>query len=825
MKRLIFITICIAVTLLSTSVLSRTIPLENLPTLISNKDTTANEVLASSDFQTDLYEESQDFSNEIFWHKISLPKPEILEGKRSWQLNLSYYVIEELDFYLYHGDQLHQHWSRGALQNWTKESGTYSGIWIPITLSLNENTTLLVRKAGNSPLLTPFKIFDAQEAEKQKKQKVFFWAFIISSLLMLFTHNLFVYVLLKQPGFLYYLSLNAILFIALAIITGFNRWIFPEDVSQWIMRNLFTVFGVGTWVIYRFSINFLKETKTPAPNSVFNKYGDIIFIVFLILSQTIIVKYHALAFALLEVFILITCTSWGISAYLKGFLVARFYLFSWVSLMVGCILNTMIYWKLLPVNIVTESILPISCLIQLLGLSFAVADKSNYFEKERKAANLTDKATDLPNRSYFFDELPIEIKKVQAFHPQLALIVINITSHMSFSKAFGPVKADSTLSNMINLVHGKVRKMDGVFPMKTLNGDTKYIIRMSPTIIGVLSTKPHELDRQVLQIEEIINKYNDIDNSLFCHEYKIGSALYPSQADTLDALYQNALIANNSDDSPDSNWTSYDEEIKSSHIYHISLITYLTDDIKNNKLHFEVQPQVDLEENKICGAEVLIRWKSELLGKIPPSSFIPLAEQTGLIHLLTKMIFEKVFTWVSESPQLTTQNLSLNISALDLLQENFATQIESLIKQYNLSASQFTIEVTETSSFENSPMVQNNISKLHDIGFKLSIDDFGVGFSSMQNIISLDADELKIDQSFVKNLSHDKQSQILCQNIINFSKQLNITNVAEGIESEDELNLLKKWNCKIGQGYFLYRPMSPNAYLTLIEEQNQPLSE
>lgn len=273
------------------------------------------------------------------------------------------------------------------------------------------------------------------------------------------------------------------------------------------------------------------------------------------------------------------------------------------------------------------------------------------------------------------------------------------------------------------------------------------------------------------------------------------------------------------------NWAPLTHKLKSNHAHQLRLITLLTDDIRQEKLYFDIQPQVNLADNRIVGGEVLIRWNNEHLGQVSPAEFIPLAEQTGLIYKLTDMLLEKVFQWASSNPVvLLAQRLSINISALDLLQENVAERVNILLQQYRLSAEKFTIEITETSVFQNSEIVGHNVKKLHDAGFELSIDDFGVGYSSMQNLVALEINELKIDQFFVMNLMTDTQSQTLCRNMINLSKDLNIISVAEGIESEDILNLLRQWHCQVGQGYHLYRPMSTLQYLTLLEERDQPLS-
>jgi predicted signal transduction protein with EAL and GGDEF domain len=789
-----------------------------IPTFKETQPISAKDVLSNGEFQQSIYEESQGFSESAYWHKLSFPKTTTPNMGQTIHLALNYYVIEHLDFYLFHGDQLQSQWKRGALESWKGDTKRYNGIWIPISLSNEQDTTLLVRKQGNSPLLTPFMLFDDTNAEAKKEEKLIFWTFIISSLVILLAHNVFVFILLRQPGFVYYLGLNIIIFIALSVVTGFSRWIFSEEISQWIIRNLFVIFGIGAWILFRFSIHFLKEVRTPSPQSLIRKYGDSIFIIFLLSTQLFSVKTAALLFACLEVFLFFICIYWGIKAYLKGFIAVRFYLFSWFFLIIGSILNTLIFWKILPINLFTESILPISSMLQLLGFAFAFADKSKQFERNRKLQALTDSSTNLPNRTYYFDKLPTLLASIAPHSPQLALVMIDISNYQTLNQAFGPAKADSVISEVIQSIHQQALRMEGVLSFPLPNKSINKVIRITATNIILISTTPDQIKQQILKIQRILDTPTLVNKIHFRHQYKIGSALYPTQGADLDKLYQNALIANHSVTYSSGNWAAFTDNLKSNHAHQLGLITQLTDDIEHEKLYFHIQPQVNLADRSIIGGEVLVRWHNKHLGQVSPAEFIPLAEQTGLIYKLTDMLLEKVFQWAFEHPAaLSTQRLSINISALDLLQEDFANQVIEKLQNHHLSACKFTIEITETSIFQNNDIVHNNVRQLHHAGFKLAIDDFGVGYSSMQNLVALETDELKIDQFFVMNLLNDPQSQTLCRNMIDLCKALNIVSVAEGIESEEILQLLLQWQCQIGQGYHLYRPMSPNDYLKLLD--------
>lgn len=786
------------------------------PTFAEKTPLTPKEALYQ-EYNTDLYESSQDFSDHAYWHKITFPRAYPF-SKQTFYLELDYYVIEELDFYVFHDTQLVEHLSRGALQDWNKLSAVYDGILIPITLSPFNETHLLIRKAGESPLLTPMHLLNSTEAEFSRQHKLIFWTAIISCLVILLAHNALLFTMLRQAGFIYYLGLNALVFIALSIITGFSRWLFNETVSQWLVANIFLIFGVGAWLLFRFSVHFLREVQVPSPSSFIARHGDWVFILFFLSIAFFQVKTVAILFAGIEVFLFISCTYWGIKAFLRGFIAVRFYLFSWFFLILGSLINTLLFWKLIPINDFTEAIFPAFSIIQLLGFSFALADKAKQSERNRQLQLLTDQSTGLPNRSFYFDELPNQLQSRIKNQNPMALVIIDIINHHALSQAFGPAKADAVMCELMQDIHLHLQSIEGLQAFHLPNKTHTKLIRMTAKNLAFISTTPDLLESQIKQVQQVLEHPTLLNKIQFRHQYKMGSALFPSQANNLDKLYQNALIAHNSVTFSSGNWAPFTNELKSDHAQQLTIITLLREDIRNGKLHYHVQPQVCLRTNKIIGGEVLLRWHNEQLGPVSPAEFVPLAEQAGLIYPLTEMLFEKVFAWASQHKAIIkTTSLSLNISALDLLQANFAQKVNASINTHQLIPEQFTIEITETSMFHNNDIVNNNVEELYAAGFKLSIDDFGIGYSSMLNLVALKTNELKIDQFFVMGLFTQKSNQYLCQNMIRLCQQLNITSVAEGIEDQQTLQTLKDWNCEIGQGYYLYKPMTPDDYLRLLE--------
>ncbi len=229
--------------------------------------------------------------------------------------------------------------------------------------------------------------------------------------------------------------------------------------------------------------------------------------------------------------------------------------------------------------------------------------------------------------------------------------------------------------------------------------------------------------------------------------------------------------------------------------------------IDSQSLDVYFQPKVNMSNLLITGFEALARWS--LNGNfIPPTRFIPLAESTGLIDKLTQVIVEKSLKHYSRiQAHQCKPSLSINFSALELNTSNLPDLLKSKIEQYQVASERITLEITETVFLEKNPLSLEVLTRLRLMGFKLSIDDFGAGYSSVNMLQNGPFTELKIDRAFVSTIHCNEQSRIIVQSIVEMAKRLELLVVAEGIEDQITQEGLTKMNCLIGQGYFFSKPM------------------
>jgi EAL domain-containing protein (putative c-di-GMP-specific phosphodiesterase class I) len=249
------------------------------------------------------------------------------------------------------------------------------------------------------------------------------------------------------------------------------------------------------------------------------------------------------------------------------------------------------------------------------------------------------------------------------------------------------------------------------------------------------------------------------------------------------------------------------------HQRQVRLIRDLRRAAANNELSLHYQPKLDLRDKQVRQAEALLRWQHPQLGNVSPGEFIELAERTGSIQTLTRWVIEEGIRQLSEwNARGLVVQLSLNISADDLLGADLHERVLRLLDLYGIAAEQLIFEITESAIMREPEKALKVLNSLRDSGISLSVDDFGTGYSSLAHLKRLPVQELKIDQSFVRNLDETSEDAVIVRSTIEMSHNLGLKVVAEGVEYEHSLRLLERWNCDTAQGYLISRPLTAAAF-------------
>jgi diguanylate cyclase (GGDEF)-like protein len=288
----------------------------------------------------------------------------------------------------------------------------------------------------------------------------------------------------------------------------------------------------------------------------------------------------------------------------------------------------------------------------------------------------------------------------------------------------------------------------------------------------------------------------------------IGIAGFPAHGQDAESLLSLAEVAMYEAKQRNSGAVVYDSLIDKSSEQNLSLLSELRHASEHNEFRLYAQPKVLFGSGKVVGIEALVRWMHPVKGMVVPDSFIPFAEQTGFIRVLTR--------WVLEQSAALCQRLnargihlkiSVNLSTRDLLDQDLPAKFADVLNHYQVDAAAFCLEITESAIMEDPIRAQQTLDRLHAMGVDLSIDDFGTGYSSLAYLKRLPVDELKIDKSFVLNMERDADGTTIVRSTIDLGHNMGLRVVAEGIESEAVWYLLADLGCDQGQGYFMSRPM------------------
>ncbi|MBP3949607.1 EAL and GGDEF domain-containing protein [Bacillus suaedae] len=423
-----------------------------------------------------------------------------------------------------------------------------------------------------------------------------------------------------------------------------------------------------------------------------------------------------------------------------------------------------------------------------------------------------DELTGLPNRRFFMRWLERMILLSKENDERGAILFIDLDRFKQANDSLGRTVGDQTLKEISRRLVSLINGHDLVARV----GGNEFIVGMT----NVSS------DSQVSSMaEKCLSKIKSpflIDGYEFMITGCIGISLFPSHANNAETLVKTANLALDRAKGRGSNAVEY---YKSNMIHyfheHFQVENDLRRAIKNGEFSLAFQPQLSLITNQICGEEVLVRWHHPDNGTIPPDKFIMIAEETGLIVDIGEWVLREACIqkkqWIEKG--LPTTPISVNLSLRQFLQHNIVEVISSILEETQLHPSLLKIEVTESVSI-NVTRTLEVLKQLISIGVKISLDDFGTGYSSLQYISQFPVHELKIDQSFVKNIGNRQNSEGIISLIIRLAHVMDLTVIAEGVETDEQRTYLENQGCDKVQGFLYSKPLISTEYEQFLKQIN-----
>ncbi len=424
-----------------------------------------------------------------------------------------------------------------------------------------------------------------------------------------------------------------------------------------------------------------------------------------------------------------------------------------------------------------------------------------------------DKLTGLPNRSMFHDRLEHEIKRAYRGGKKLALLFLDLDGFKEVNDSLGHDVGDLLLQQVANRLAGCVRDSDTI---ARLGGDEFIIILNDVVDTAVVGNIAQKI------IDTLAAPFQLRSNPIYVGA-SAGITLYPDDGETTEVLLKNADQAMYTAKKEGRNRYYYFTSAMQEQVNRRTrIISEMRQALASNQFHVVYQPVVDLRTGQIVKAEALVRWHHPLDGHISPATFIPLAEEAGLISALGNVVFRDAvqmakrlcavrpgfMVCVNKSP---AQFDSKDHSWLDILAES------------GLDGRCLAVEITEGLLLDMRPAVQRQLEALRAAGLTVALDDFGTGYSSLAYLKKFEISFLKIDQSFIRNLSRGSQDHALCDAMITMAHRLGMQVVAEGVETEAQRNRLLELHCDYGQGYLFAKPMPGEEVEDLLRRQQAQL--
>ncbi|MDH3631693.1 MAG: EAL domain-containing protein [Gammaproteobacteria bacterium] len=424
-----------------------------------------------------------------------------------------------------------------------------------------------------------------------------------------------------------------------------------------------------------------------------------------------------------------------------------------------------------------------------------------------------DSLTSLPNRNLFLQKLEHEIRSCDRSNLSLALLYIDLDRFKDVNDTLGHDMGDLLLIEISSRLKKTLREIDTV---SRLSGDEFTVILGQ--IDDPLSVQP--LCQQLL--DELARPYQ-LDNEKVFLTASIGVTFYPQDSKDIDILQRNgdqAMYAAKGNGR--NSFHFFTPELQERALRKRKMIKDLREAIQQQQFEIYYQPIIDMKTQGLTKAEALLRWLHPESGMVSPSVFIPIAEETGLIADIGNWVF---YSSVEQANRWRDQfdidfQVSINTSPLQWIDEAAAmNQWFSHLQQIGISGQAITVEITEGLLMDANDKITNRLLDFRDAEVQVSIDDFGTGYSSLSYLKQFDIDYLKIDQSFVRNLDHDKNDLALCEAIIVMAHKLGIKVIAEGVETETQNQLLKDFGCDYGQGYLYSKPVPASDFEALLRER------
>ena len=797
------------------------------------------EAFASDRWQS-LEGESPNFGyiRDTVWLRIPVSA---IPGERKL-LEIRYPQLDEITFYLLENGVVRQRIPTGDHFPFDQRQIQHRNFLFSFETNPKNDYQVILRVRTQGAMQIPVRLWNPRDFFEATTIEDQMHAIYYGILIMVIFFNLFIFLALRERMYLLYVLSTLGYLLLIGSLNGSTyQLLWPG--SPWL-HNQAMMLTVPAALIFTllFSRAFLNlQSTSPRMDKLvwYTVVVNLVVAVITFLTDYSIASRLTVALAIPSCLLL---TVIGPLQWIRGNPQASYYTIAWGLLTLGSAVTAANKYGLVPTNFVTAYGMEIGSALEAVLLTIALAarlyqereDKVRAREAEitamaaRRAAELRliDQAlhnplTGLPNRTC----LEMTINELITREPErrFSIAVIHLTNLPAITKTLGHRNTDRLIELAGRRFNSIVGELPGICPVESTEQQNFYLASLETATFGfvveaeILAKTPRAIVRALEEIREPLD-YLGMQLPLAPHT---GTAIYPDHATDSNTLIRRAFIAQGSDDARDRGLAYYQPSRDSYSADRLTLVSELRHALQHSELALYLQPKLSLKSREVVGLEALIRWPGRK-SPIPADELIALAEQTGLIKPLTRWVLE-------QSLELRSRlldhgyplNISVNISPNNLREPDFPLYVQRLLSSYHSHRGAITLEVTETSMMQDPVNSLRALNSLHATGIPLSIDDFGSGYSSLSYIKQLPASEIKIDRSLVTDLATQAGDRVIVQTTIEMCHSLGYAVVAEGVESEETMELLEAMGCDMIQGYILTPPLPFDEMTLWLGEHNR----
>ncbi len=450
-------------------------------------------------------------------------------------------------------------------------------------------------------------------------------------------------------------------------------------------------------------------------------------------------------------------------------------------------------------------------IVATLATSISAALQRQYKDEIIQRQAFHDALTGLPNRILFTDRLNLALTEARRSQHSLAVMFMDLDRFKTINDTLGHSAGDALLQEVANRVKHCLRESDTVARW----GGDEFTLLL-PNIDHI-----EDATRTAQRILEAFREVIPLEGHDIYVNTSIGIAFYPADGREAETLLKNADVAlYQAKERGRGIYQLYNRVMNSAASEQFILRNGLRHALDRQELLLHYQPQVDLLSGRFVGIEALLRWQHPEKGLISPATFIPLAEETGLIieigEWVLRTAIQQAVEWQREGFQ--PLSIAVNLSARQFYEPNLVEMIADILQETQLDPSSLELEITESTAIKNIHVTQDILQQIQAMGIRIAMDDFGTGYSSLNYLTQLPLDTLKIDRSFIQNLWSEAKELEIIHAVISLGRALHLTVIAEGIDNTEQLDLLKSLNCPIVQGYLTGCPCPANEIRTTLQK-------